>query len=116
MCVPSVVAKFTGNFNSAVKKDNTLGQPDPVQNFGKKGQDGAVQNCCPNVDDPKVTFLDSVRSGILVCPFLPKTTTFLDRIRSGLSVCMYGHTYNTKSMDQPGKIGNPARGQLNREN
>ena len=29
-------------------------------------------------------------------------------------VCMYGHTY-TKSMDQPGKVANPARGQLNRE-
>ena len=30
-------------------------------------------------------------------------------------VCMYGHTY-IKSMDQPGKVANPARGQLNREN
>ena len=28
---------------------------------------------------------------------------------------MYGHTY-TKSMDQPGKVANPAGGQLNREN
>ena len=27
---------------------------------------------------------------------------------------MYGHTYN-KSMDQPGKVANPARGQLIRE-
>ena len=26
---------------------------------------------------------------------------------------MYGHTYS-KSMDQPGKVANPARGQLNR--
>ena len=35
----------------------------------------------------------------------------------GLSmyVCMYGRTYS-KSMDQPGKVANPARGQLNREN
>ena len=30
-------------------------------------------------------------------------------------VCMYGHTYS-KSIDQPGKVANPARGQLNREN
>ena len=30
-------------------------------------------------------------------------------------VCMHGHTYS-KSMDQPGKVANPARGQLNREN
>ena len=29
-------------------------------------------------------------------------------------VCMYGHRYS-KSMDQPGKVANPARGQLNRE-
>ena len=28
---------------------------------------------------------------------------------------MYGHTYS-KSMDQPGKVVNPDRGQLNREN
>ena len=28
---------------------------------------------------------------------------------------MYGHTYN-KRMDQPGKVANAARGQLNREN
>ena len=34
---------------------------------------------------------------------------------SMLCVCMYGHTYS-KSMDQPGKVANPARGQLNREN
>ena len=28
---------------------------------------------------------------------------------------MYGHTYS-KSKDQPGKVANPARGQLNRVN
>ena len=29
---------------------------------------------------------------------------------------MYGHTYiYSKSMDQPGKVANPARGQLDRE-
>ena len=28
---------------------------------------------------------------------------------------MYGHTYS-KSMDQPEKVANPARGELNREN
>ena len=30
-------------------------------------------------------------------------------------VCYYGHTYS-KSMDQPGKVTNLARGQLDREN
>ena len=30
-------------------------------------------------------------------------------------VCMYGH-HIQQSMDQPGKVANPARGQLNREN
>ena len=29
---------------------------------------------------------------------------------------MYGHTCNSKSMDRPGKVANPARGQLNKEN
>ena len=28
---------------------------------------------------------------------------------------LYGYTYNSKSKDQPGKIANPARGQLNRK-
>ena len=31
-------------------------------------------------------------------------------------VCMYGQAYSKSSMDQPGKVANPARGQLNREN
>ena len=31
-------------------------------------------------------------------------------------VCMYGHTYSKKSKDQPGKVANPARCQLKREN
>ena len=78
MCVPSAVAKCPGNFKSAVKKDNTLGQPDLVQKFGKKGQDGAVQNYCPFFGDPKVTFYDSVRSVVLVsCPFLAKKDNIL---------------------------------------
>ena len=34
-----------------------------------------------------------------------------------LYVCIYGHTYSKKSsgMEQPGKVANSARGQLNRE-
>ena len=32
-----------------------------------------------------------------------------------VAVCMYGHTCS-KIMDQPGKVANPARGRLNREN
>ena len=32
-----------------------------------------------------------------------------------LHTLLYGYTYN-KSKDQPGKVANPARGQLNREN
>ena len=34
------------------------------------------------------------------------------------NVYIYGHTYtycSSKSVDQPGKVANPARGQLNRE-
>ena len=33
---------------------------------------------------------------------------------SGMYVC--SHIYCSKSVDQPGKVANPARGQLNREN
>ena len=28
---------------------------------------------------------------------------------------MYGYTYYFRSVDQPGKVANPARGQVNRE-
>ena len=32
-------------------------------------------------------------------------------------VCMYGHhIYIAEYMDEPGKVANPARGQLNRKN
>ena len=43
-------------------------------------------------------YSNKLLGGILVC----------------MHVCMYGHTYN-KSIDQPGKVANPARGQLDRE-
>ena len=33
----------------------------------------------------------------------------------GMYVCMYGY-HLEQSMDQPGKVTNPARGQLNRQN
>ena len=33
---------------------------------------------------------------------------------SAKNIVMYGHTYS-KSMNQPGKVANPARGHLNRE-
>ena len=37
--------------------------------------------------------------------------------KSMVYVDMYGqHIYSSKSIDQPGKVANPARGQLNREN
>ena len=39
----------------------------------------------------------------------------MEESRGKVHVCMYDHTYS-KSMDQPGKVANPAHGQLNREN
>ena len=36
-------------------------------------------------------------------------------IGNSIELCMYDHTCS-KSMDQPGKVANPARGELNREN
>ena len=38
----------------------------------------------------------------------------IPRVNGGMYV-LYGHTYS-KSMDQPGKVANPARGRLNRKN
>ena len=41
--------------------------------------------------------------------------TFIVRVYVCMYICMYvrSHTYS-KNMDQPGKVANPARGQLNR--
>ena len=38
----------------------------------------------------------------------------LNYFNDSTSLTRYGHTYS-KSMDQPGKVANPARGKLNRE-
>ena len=47
---------------------------------------------------------------------LPKDLAFdLFATRRRFLTSMYGHTYS-KSMDQPGKVTSPARGQLDRKN
>ena len=56
----------------------------------------------------------------IICTFLfphPLLRYKVDmlKVRQCMYVCMYGHTCS-KSMDQPGKVANPARGQLNKEN
>ena len=45
----------------------------------------------------------------------PKKKKEETRVAVGTHACMYGHTYS-KSMDQPGKVASPARGQLIRKN
>ena len=47
----------------------------------------------------------------LLCACLPHIHYWYE---VGMYVCIYSHTYS-KSMDQPGKVANRARGQLNRE-
>ena len=58
------------------------------------------------------------RRGRRVVIFLVISFTFKVRFavfRTSLHyICMYGHTY-IKSMDQPGMVANPARGQLNKK-
>ena len=52
--------------------------------------------------------------GIIGCK--DKTSSWhLNGFPDGMYVCMYGH-HIWQSMDQPGEVANPARGQLNREN
>ena len=69
-------------------------------------------------DEGDTGFLVHLPSAVLALIFLAR------RIRPFLSlvdrevdfcVCMYGH-HIQQSIDQPGKVANPARGQLNREN
>ena len=47
--------------------------------------------------------------------FFGSLLLFLLRFLALVPVCMV-ITYYSKSMDQPGKVANPAHGQLNREN
>ena len=39
----------------------------------------------------------------------------LDAFKFSHHVCMYGHTYSKSNMDPPGKVANPACGQLKRD-
>ena len=48
-------------------------------------------------------------------PEFTRTGQEFFKVASGWRLLMYGHTYS-KSIDQPGKVVNPARGQLNMEN
>ena len=50
--------------------------------------------------------------------FFIKYLPFFALSLSVLLACVYvwSHIYSSKSMDQPGKVANPAYGQLNREN
>ena len=54
----------------------------------------------------KVLSCFTMKGGACRCLPEPKRT---------VECIMYGHTYS-KSMNQPGKVANPARSQLNREN
>ena len=47
-----------------------------------------------------------------MCSFVVRTVLYLEFMY--YCMCVYSHTYS-KSMDQPGKVANPAHGQLNRE-
>ena len=49
------------------------------------------------------------------CNMVHQPSSFDGMPTAEYHVCMCGHTYG-KSMDQLGKVVNPARGQLNREN
>ena len=55
----------------------------------------------------------------LICASLSHTHYWYEvgmlKVPVDTHVCIYGHTYS-KGKDQPGKVANPARGQLKREN
>ena len=53
-----------------------------------------------------------MRSDVKECFDLSLSTVFIQF----MYVCMYDYTFGKSNMDQSGKVANPARGQLNREN
>ena len=65
-----------------------------------------------------VDFSGSFYFFLISVPFLGSWLVTTEGVRvswTSMYVCMYGH-HIKQSMDQPGKVANPARGQLNREN
>ena len=58
--------------------------------------------------------MDSSTFAALVRDTMPRTWVRSPQSDANPRLCMYGHTYS-KSMDQPGKVASPARGQLNRK-
>ena len=67
------------------------------------------RSLCPSF--AKCGHLHRVRPMLLIMIYPPG----LLRTVACIYMCVYGHTYS-KSMDQPGKVANPACGQLNRGN
>ena len=49
----------------------------------------------------------------LITSRIGNLTRLIFTLLNVMAIHMYGHTYS-KSMDQPGKVASPARGQLNR--
>ena len=71
-----------------------------------------VVQMCTVISKISKKCLMQYRESLYTCtPTNIKTTTIVMVI----DVFMYSHTYS-KSMDQPGKVASPARGQLNRKN
>ena len=59
-------------------------------------------------------FIGTVKFLVIVKKYHTAVTMFSYGIALGLQLVSYGNTYSN-SMDQPGKIANSARGQLNKE-
>ena len=99
--------------NGSHHGDNPLLRPTGIQIATKSY--AALQAMAPtNIKTVHQTSLLHSRATSIdsECCRLP-TTSVLSK--KPIVFFMYGHTYN-KSMDQPGKVANPTRGQLNREN
>ena len=92
--------------------ESTLPPPNnyclPVLDSSKKPDDPSSIAKCRSVLTVLYSLKGLVSSGLVVRDVIEKTQLL------GLYMCMYGPTCN-KSMDQPGKVANPARGQLNGE-
>ena len=92
--------------------------------FGKnRTHELRTSRCAGYLLDHSGDFKDKISSWHLI-GFTDGSNYWVNSIMSGRNlpvyraltlIAMYGHTYS-KTMDQPGKVANPARGQLNRKN
>ena len=90
-------------------EENTHTHTHTLNRWHGRKSPGTTNNSCKT----KIYQPLNTNYNIIIYHNVPRTAILSHEIIKDLSVNII---YSRKSMDQPGKVANPARGQLNREN